>query len=117
MVVMNTKQSSLAVYHEVSKKTTGEYKVYYLSTRLYAAHRKEVIAEIRKALLHKEKIIVVSTQLIEAGIDFDFSCVIRALAGKDSIVQRREDVTEREKKKFVRRTLSIPMKNWNCWHL
>ncbi len=87
LVVMNTKQSSLAVYHEVSKKTTGEYKVYYLSTRLYAAHRKEVIAEIRKALLHKEKIIVVSTQLIEAGIDFDFSCVIRALAGMDSIVQ------------------------------
>ncbi len=87
LVVMNTKQSALAVYYEVQKKVTEEYKVWYLSTRLYAAHRKEVIAEIRKALRQGEKIIVVSTQLIEAGIDFDFSCVIRALAGMDSIVQ------------------------------
>lgn len=87
LAVMNTKQSALTIYHEVRKKATEEYKVWYLSTRLYAAHRKEVIAEIRKALLHQEKIIVVSTQMIEAGIDFDFSCVIRALAGMDSIVQ------------------------------
>lgn len=87
LVVMNTKQSALTVYHEVLKKAAGEYKVWYLSTRLYAVHRKEVIAEIRKALLRKEKIIVVSTQLIESGIDFDFSCVVRALAGMDSIVQ------------------------------
>lgn len=87
LVVMNTKQSALTVYHEVTRKAAGVYRVWYLSTRLYAAHRKEVIAEIRKALQQKEKIIVVSTQLIEAGIDFDFSCVVRALAGMDSIVQ------------------------------
>ena len=87
LVIMNTKQSALTVYREIEKMTTDEFRVWYLSTRLYAAHRKEVIAQIREALQKQEKIIVVSTQLIEAGIDFDFACVIRSLAGMDSIVQ------------------------------
>lgn len=87
LVIMNTKNSVLAVYNEVVKRLKGKFKIYYLSTRLYAAHRKAVIEEIKEALLAKEKIIVVSTQLIEAGIDFDFCCVVRALAGMDSVVQ------------------------------
>ncbi|MBD5497563.1 MAG: CRISPR-associated helicase Cas3' [Lachnospiraceae bacterium] len=87
LVIMNTKQSALTVYREIEKKTTDEFRVWYLSTRLYAAHRKEVIEQIREALQKEEKIIVVSTQLIEAGIDFDFACVIRSMAGMDSIVQ------------------------------
>lgn len=87
LVIMNTKQSALTVYREIEKNTTEEFRVWYLSTRLYAAHRKEVIAKIREALQKEEKIIVVSTQLIEAGIDFDFACVVRSLAGMDSIVQ------------------------------
>lgn len=87
LVIMNTKKSALTVYREIEKKTTDGFRVWYLSTRLYAAHRKEVIAQIREALQKEEKIIVVSTQLIEAGIDFDFACVIRSMAGMDSIVQ------------------------------
>ncbi len=87
LAVMNTKQSALTVYQEVIRRAEGEFQVYYLSTRLYAAHRKEIIEEIRTALAAGEKIIVVSTQLIEAGIDFDFGCVIRSLAGMDSVVQ------------------------------
>lgn len=87
LVIMNTKASALAVYQEIAERAEGKFKVYYLSTRLYPAHRKWVIDEIRKDLSAKEKIIVVSTQLIEAGIDFDFSCVVRSLAGMDSIVQ------------------------------
>lgn len=87
LAIFNTKDAALAIYNEVVKKAGGTCKVFYLSTRLYAAHRKGVIEDIRKALGGGEKIIVVSTQLIEAGIDFDFSCVIRSLAGMDSIAQ------------------------------
>lgn len=87
LAILNTKDAALAVYNEVEKKAEGEYRVFYLSTRLYAIHRKSIIEEIRRALAGGEKIIVVSTQLIEAGIDFDFSCVVRSLAGMDSIVQ------------------------------
>ncbi len=87
LAVMNTKQSALTVYQEVIRRPGDGYQVHYLSTRLYAAHRKEIIEKIRAALAAGEKIIVISTQLIEAGIDFDFGCVIRALAGMDSVVQ------------------------------
>lgn len=87
LAILNTKDSALFVYSELAKKAGEAYKIFYLSTRLYAAHRKSIIDDIRRALSGREKIIVVSTQLIEAGIDFDFSCVVRSLAGMDSIVQ------------------------------
>ncbi len=87
LAILNTKDSALAIYGELAKKAEETYKLFYLSTRLYAAHRKSIIDEIRKALSAGEKLLVVSTQLIEAGLDFDFSCVIRSLAGMDSIVQ------------------------------
>lgn len=87
LAIMNTRDCALALYGEVKKRAGEAFQVYYLSTKLYAAHRKSIIEEIRRALKGGEKIIVVSTSLIEAGIDFDFSCVIRSLAGMDSIVQ------------------------------
>lgn len=87
LAILNTKDSALAIYSELAKRAGGTYRLFYLSTRLYPAHRKSIIDEIRSALSGREKIIVVSTQLIEAGLDFDFSCVIRSLAGMDSIIQ------------------------------
>lgn len=87
LAILNTRNCALALYREVTQRVGEEYEVYYLSTKLYAAHRKEIIDKVRKALADRERIIVISTQLIEAGIDFDFSCVIRSLAGMDSIIQ------------------------------
>jgi len=87
LAILNTRDSALAIYNELAERAGEEYEVFYLSTRLYAAHRKNIIDDIRKALSGREKIIVVSTPLVEAGLDFDFSCVVRSLAGMDSIVQ------------------------------
>lgn len=87
LAIMNTKQSALKLYREVAERNDGDFSVYYLSTRLYAAHRKEIITEIRESLSAEKRLIVISTQLIEAGVDLDFSCVVRSLAGMDSIVQ------------------------------
>jgi len=50
-------------------------------------HRKRVIKNIRDDLSAKRKILVSSTQLIEAGVDFDFPVVFRALAPLESIIQ------------------------------
>ena len=50
-------------------------------------HRAEVIAAIKERLIAGESIRVVSTQLVEAGVDLDFPVVYRALAGLDSIAQ------------------------------
>jgi CRISPR-associated endonuclease/helicase Cas3 len=51
------------------------------------AHRSEVIAEVRSLLAGEKPCRVVSTQLVEAGVDVDFPVVFRALCGLDSIVQ------------------------------
>ena len=54
---------------------------------MFPAHRKEVIGKIRNCLGKKERILVSSTQLIEAGVDFDFPCVFREIAPLESIIQ------------------------------
>ncbi|OON91534.1 MAG: hypothetical protein ATN33_00925 [Epulopiscium sp. Nele67-Bin001] len=59
----------------------------YLSTLMYPQHRKEVIKEIRRRLSNNEPCKVVSTSLIEAGVDLDFPVVYRELCGLDSIIQ------------------------------
>ncbi|WP_195985315.1 CRISPR-associated helicase Cas3' [Clostridium sp. D33t1_170424_F3] len=60
---------------------------YHLSTLMYPAHRKRVIAEIKVRLKSEKPCKVVATRLIEAGVDVDFPVVYRAMAGLDSLVQ------------------------------
>lgn len=60
---------------------------FHLSALMCGAHRSERIAEIRKNLLAGKPTKVISTQLVEAGVDFDFPVVYRALAGLDSVAQ------------------------------
>jgi CRISPR-associated endonuclease/helicase Cas3 len=51
------------------------------------AHRRQDLDEIKRRLLTKRPVLVISTQLIEAGVDISFGAVIRFLAGLDSIAQ------------------------------
>jgi len=60
---------------------------YHLSALMCPQHRSDLIGEIREKLRAGDTIRVVSTQLIEAGVDIDFPVVYRALAGLDSIAQ------------------------------
>jgi CRISPR-associated endonuclease/helicase Cas3 len=59
----------------------------HLSALMCGAHRSKVIADIKKRLKDSIPTRVISTQLVEAGVDFDFPIVYRALAGLDEIVQ------------------------------
>jgi len=60
---------------------------FHLSALMCAAHRSEVLAEVRQRLLDGLPCRLVATQLIEAGVDVDFPVVYRALAGLDSVAQ------------------------------
>lgn len=60
---------------------------FHLSALMCGQHRSEKINTIKEKLTKKEPVRVISTQLVEAGVDFDFPVVYRALAGLDSIAQ------------------------------
>ncbi len=59
----------------------------HLSALMCGEHRSRVIADIKARLKRNEPVRVISTQLVEAGVDVDFPVVYRALAGLDSIAQ------------------------------
>lgn len=84
LIIVNSRKSANRLYTLLS--ATGR-KVYHLSTYMTPFDRKNIIEEIRAKLKSKEKITVVSTTLIEAGVDLDFNTVFRELSGLDSILQ------------------------------
>lgn len=60
---------------------------FHLSALMCPAHRSLILSKIRQRLIDRLPTRVISTQLIEAGVDVDFPVVYRALAGLDSIAQ------------------------------
>jgi len=86
LVIVNTKKSALQIY-EILKCNPEGFKVLHLSTAMCPAHRSQTLDEMKAGLQSGVKIICVSTQLIEAGVDVSFACVVRAMAGLDSIAQ------------------------------
>ncbi len=86
LVILNTKSVVKKLY-ELLKVKQQEIPIFHLSTSMCAAHRNKILKEVRLHLHAGKQIICISTQLIEAGVDVSFDCVIRSLAGLDSIAQ------------------------------
>ncbi|MEG0832341.1 MAG: helicase-related protein, partial [Acidaminococcaceae bacterium] len=92
LVILNTKSAVKQLYQK-TLELFGDliqahgFQVYFLTTNLYPRARKERIEEIKAQLAASAKIIVISTQLIEAGVDVSFKNVFRSLAGLDNLVQ------------------------------
>jgi len=85
LTIVNTRRHARLLFDALQERT--QQGVYHLSARMCPAHRKKVLAEIRQVLRDGQPCSVVSTQLIEAGVDVDFPVVYRASAGIDSIAQ------------------------------
>jgi CRISPR-associated endonuclease/helicase Cas3 len=88
LAIVNTRKDA----RELFKQLKDEEAV-HLSALMCAEHRSAAIAGIRERLMARQRGIsvrplrVISTQLVEAGVDLDFPVVYRALAGLDSIAQ------------------------------
>ena len=82
LCVTNSKKDARDLYQLM----TGD-GCYHLSTFMYPAHRRRVLAIIRQRLQEGLPCRVISTSLIQAGVDVDFPVVYREIAGLDSIIQ------------------------------
>lgn len=86
MAIVHRRQDARQLAKEVTR-LVGTESVHHLSALMCPTHRLETIKEIRTALENRQPCRVISTQLVEAGVDLDFPVVYRALGGLDSIVQ------------------------------
>jgi CRISPR-associated endonuclease/helicase Cas3 len=84
LCVVNTKSAALDLFAELKNLS---HHVYHLSTSMCPAHRLAVLDVVKRRLDAKKLVSVVSTQLIEAGVDIDFPCVFREMAPLESIIQ------------------------------
>jgi CRISPR-associated endonuclease/helicase Cas3 len=102
LCIVNRRAHAQALYGAISHLDGARH----LSTLMCAEHRRAVLTEIREDLKAERRCRVISTSLIEAGVDVDFPLVLRAEAGLDSILQaagrcNREGRRDREDSKAL----------------
>jgi CRISPR-associated endonuclease/helicase Cas3 len=96
LAIVGRRADAKTLYDEL-RRGEGAEGLWHLSALMCPQHRSEVIADIKARLQQRYEALarsepaplvrVVSTQLVEAGVDLDFPVVYRALAGLDSIAQ------------------------------
>ena len=92
LCIVNTRKHAKGLFDGIVNE--GRF---HLSTLMCPAHRKETIAAIRDRLRLNQSCRVISTQIMEAGIDVDFPVGYRAISGLDSIIQAAGRVNRERK--------------------
>ena len=87
LCVINSRRDASQLYRALLEMGKEPQDVIHLSRNMCSAHLKKCISEVRQRLKAGLPTLVISTQLIEAGVDIDLPIVYRAMGGLDSIVQ------------------------------
>ena len=87
LCIVNKRDDCKQLYELLAEKSGAEAKIYHLSALMCGQHRADTIRLIREDLAANRPTRVISTQLVEAGVDLDFPVVYRAISGLDSIAQ------------------------------
>lgn len=83
LVVVNLRKDAVTI----ARLCQGQEGLFHLSTLLCGHHRKAVIREIRRRLTEGLPVRLISTQVVEAGVDVDFPVAMRAMGPLDRIIQ------------------------------
>lgn len=84
LLICNKKAQALELYRLLQN---ADAQVFHLSTAMCMAHRIDTLQKILACLDAGQPVLCISTQLVEAGVDFSFDCVIRVFAGMDNAIQ------------------------------
>jgi CRISPR-associated endonuclease/helicase Cas3 len=111
LIIVNTKAWAQNLYQFFQADISND-ALFHLSTNQCPAHRKQILDKVRARLNTKQPVLCVSTQLMEAGVDVDFSCVVRFMAGLDSIAQaagrcNRSGALKNESGDFIKGTVHV----------
>ncbi len=100
LCVLNTKKGAEEIWRILRQKDIShpgadteerpdfaQSQILHLSTTLCAGHRRQILDAARRRLDAGQRVVLVSTQLVEAGVDVDFPKVFRAFGPLDSIIQ------------------------------
>jgi CRISPR-associated endonuclease/helicase Cas3 len=84
LVIVNSRSAAAELATQIARP---DQTVLHLSTSMTPAHREEVLSRIRQRLTNREPITLVSTQVIEAGVDVSFQALWREAAPLEALVQ------------------------------
>jgi CRISPR-associated endonuclease/helicase Cas3 len=85
LVIVNSRNHALELFRQA--QSAGLDGLVHLTTRQYAAHRQDILKDVRERLKAGRPCRLIATSLIEAGVDVDFPKAWRAEAGLDQIIQ------------------------------
>jgi len=83
LIVLNTVKSAMEIYQAIE----APIEKYYLSANIVPKQRHEILRVVMDVLKERRPIVLVSTQVVEAGVDIDFDMAIRDIGPVDSIIQ------------------------------
>ncbi len=89
LIICNTRKEAREIYQALHLYKEEQFCLFHLSASMCPQHRRDTLDKINSCLDGRDvcKTICVSTQMVEAGIDFSFETVVRVMAGLDNLVQ------------------------------
>jgi len=108
LIVRNTVRNAIETFEELREKLKGEdISVLMIHGRMTVEERSEIIKNIKEHENKSSRIILVSTQVIEAGVDIDFDMLISDATVFTSLTQRVGRIGRRERKRSIQPSLYV----------
>lgn len=116
LAICNSKSEAEYLYQNAA---SADNNCFYLSASMCMAHRRAELAAMRKKMLENDgkRIVCISTQVIEAGVDISFERVVRLSAGMESIVQAAGRCNRNGECKGIAVVQVVQVKGENLQHL